>query len=81
MRKLILLLSLVMSQVSLGASKNEDVKCGLETCKKTQDLKKCLGCYDTLYCCRDHQIADWKNHRDSQFVWVGYIDGLVPICI
>ena len=31
--------------------------------KPTSKLQRCSGCVRAAYCCRDHQKADWSNHR------------------
>ena len=32
-------------------------------CGKLEGLSKCGKCKQAWYCCRDHQIEDWKNHK------------------
>lgn len=32
-------------------------------CQTSEKLLRCQGCLVTLYCCRDHQIADRSNHK------------------
>jgi hypothetical protein len=34
--------------------------CGVCAVKSTQ---KCERCEKTYYCCREHQVADWKEHK------------------
>lgn len=35
------------------------------TCKdsRKQPVKHCMQCRLVPYCCREHQVADWKNHK------------------
>ena len=48
-----------------------DRRCGLATCRKTAqeldlpELLRCSGGCEELqqYCCREHQLADWKAHK------------------
>jgi hypothetical protein len=48
-----------------------DRRCGLATCRKTaqelnlRELLRCSGGCEELqqYCCREHQLADWKAHK------------------
>ena len=38
--------------------------CGLEGCSKTVESKgRCSGCKDIHYCCKEHQVKDWKRHK------------------
>ena len=32
-------------------------------CPKTNNLKLCSRCQQVFYCCREHQISDWKIHK------------------
>lgn len=32
-------------------------------CGALENLSLCGGCRDTWYCCKDHQRADWKEHK------------------
>ena len=32
--------------------------------RSTQRLMKCAGCKMAYYCCRNHQLKDWKRHKE-----------------
>ena len=36
-----------------------------ELCDSFEDLKTCSGCRLVFYCCREHQIQDWKKHKQN----------------
>lgn len=42
-------------------------RCGNLNCKRMEELneefKKCSKCKEMYYCCKDCQVADWKNHK------------------
>ena len=40
------------------------VSCGFVGCDVTTDLKFCARCKVVAYCCREHQAAAWKAHKD-----------------
>lgn len=36
-----------------------------QLCGALENLSLCGGCRDTWYCCKDHQRAHWKQHKQS----------------
>jgi len=43
---------------------NVDTRCGIQRCVAAA-TKKCSACGEKWYCSREHQAADWKDHRDQ----------------
>ncbi|CAC5368108.1 EGLN [Mytilus coruscus] len=39
------------------------LKCNV--CGSTENLKRCARCRNVLYCCREHQIANWSTHKSK----------------
>ena len=41
--------------------------CALVGCSAREvhvaQFKKCGGCLQAFYCCREHQVADWPRHK------------------
>ena len=35
-----------------------------KVCRTTDHLSQCSRCHLVTYCCREHQIQDWKNHKE-----------------
>jgi len=42
--------------------RNQPVGC--KVCGKTKNTKRCTQCTKVLYCSKEHQVADWKNHKE-----------------
>lgn len=42
-------------------------RCEAPGCSETSKdaLKKCAGCNMVMYCCKEHQKADWKAHKEE----------------
>ncbi|TFK46350.1 hypothetical protein OE88DRAFT_1667666 [Heliocybe sulcata] len=34
-----------------------------KVCRATEDLMQCSRCKGEHYCCRKHQVSDWKQHK------------------
>ena len=46
------------------SSEDMGLPCGLEGCSQTVESKgQCSGCKDIHYCCKEHQVKDWKRHK------------------
>lgn len=57
----------LLTQVALtleGERKLVCLGCGSQGCEKSP-LKKCAGCQTALYCSKECQNKDWKQHRRS----------------
>ena len=39
----------------------ECASCGVGTGQNNSELQKCSGCRSFVYCCKEHQTADWKE--------------------
>lgn len=35
-----------------------------KVCNKTEGVMACSRCKDEFYCSRQHQVSDWKNHKE-----------------
>jgi len=44
--------------------KAKDMRFRCELCKKPT-LQKCSGCYNSYYCCEEHQTLHWPVHKVS----------------
>jgi hypothetical protein len=49
------------------AKESEGTVCIREACavcyEVSPKLQKCGGCRSVAYCCREHQLSDWKEHK------------------
>ena len=48
-----------------GALSDAQAKCANVGCRKSSNamLKACTACRIVSYCCKDCQVADWKQHK------------------
>lgn len=44
--------------------------CAIEICGKTDKVFKCGRCQRRYYCSKEHQVADWKEHKKHCKVFV-----------
>jgi hypothetical protein len=48
-------------------------------CSKIEDLQSCAKCKLVQYCSREHQVADWKNHKEICNILSGPSNVSTPI--